>query len=83
LGDDIVFLHDDTLLLRSLEAARLPGLASQPLNPIHDCSLLVRDRVAELLNPLEVIIQHRQGANDRFGRYDDKINACRCVMLQK
>src|SRR5215831_16491502 len=57
LDNDVVFFADDMLLLGGLEAAGLFRLTPQPLNRIQDCGLLGRDRVAELVGPLQIVVQ--------------------------
>ena len=64
-------LHDDLLLRGALELPRRLGAGAQALNGGEHVLLLSQEGVAELLKPVELLVQHRE----HLGEEDQRLHA--------
>lgn len=68
LHDDLVILLPDSLFGCRFQRALGDGEFAQPLNGIHDVTLLREKGVTDLLGPLQIALHHLQRVRERHER---------------
>jgi hypothetical protein len=75
LDDDLLslWIHDDTLFIRTPQVTLGLGPLSELLDRAHHLLLLTKESVSQLLRPLELVVHHLQERGEVYERFHARV----------